>query len=67
MRNASRQSARIRGLAASGEKNITVWQLPGIENVKDLDTRPGHWVNYCAAIYYDVDPIAAPKEKIPSP
>jgi hypothetical protein len=41
--------------------------LPGIENVKDLDTRTGHWVNYCAAIYYDVDTIAAPQVKIPSP
>lgn len=54
------RDARIRELAASGEKDIVVWQLPGVENVKDLDARPVHWVNYCAAVYYGVDSIAAP-------
>ena len=54
------RDARIRELAASGEKDIVIWQLPGVENVKDLDARPIHWVNYCAAIYYGVDSIAAP-------
>ena len=54
------RDARIRELAASGEKDIVVGQLPGIENVKDLDARPAHWVNYCAAVYYGVDTIAAP-------
>jgi len=54
------RDARIRELAASGEKDIVVWQLPGIEGVKDLDARPVHWVNYCAAVYYGVDSIAAP-------
>jgi hypothetical protein len=58
---------RIRELAAAGEKNIVVWQLPGIAQVKDLDTRPSHWVNFCAAIYYDVDTIRAPEGQIPSP
>ncbi|MEW5939153.1 MAG: DUF6056 family protein [Chloroflexota bacterium] len=59
------RDARIRDLAASGEKEIVVWQLPGIENVKDLDTRKGHWINYCAAIYYGVDTIAAPQGQTP--
>jgi hypothetical protein len=61
------RDARIRELAAAGERDIVVWQLPGIANVKDLDTRASHWINYCAAIYYDVDKISAPQEKIPSP
>jgi hypothetical protein len=61
------RDARIRELAAAGEKNIVVWQLPGIAQVKDLDTRPSHWVNFCAAIYYDVDSISAPQGQIPSP
>jgi hypothetical protein len=59
------RDAKIRDLAASGEKEIVVWQLPGIANVKDLDTRKGHWVNYCAAIYYGVETIAAPQGQIP--
>ena len=61
------RDARIRELAAAGEKNIVVWQLPGIAQVKDLDTRPSHWVNFCAAIYYDVDTIRAPEGQIPGP
>jgi hypothetical protein len=61
------RDARIRELAAAGEKNIVIWQLPGIAQVKDLDTRPSHWINYCAAIYYGVDSISAPQGQIPSP
>lgn len=61
------RDAHIRELAASGERDIVVWQLPGIAQVKDLDTRPTHWVNYCAAIYYDVNSISAPQGQIPSP
>ena len=61
------RDARIRDLAATGERDIVVWQLSGIAQVKDLDTKPSHWINYCAAIYYDVDTIAAPQGQIPSP
>jgi hypothetical protein len=61
------RDARIRELAAAGERDIVVWQLPGIAQVKDLDTRPSHWVNFCAAIYYDVNSISAPQGQIPSP
>ncbi len=56
------RDARIRELAASGEKDIVTWELSGIANVNDLDARPGHWINYCAAIYYDVDTISASQE-----
>lgn len=61
------RDAHIRELAASGEKEIVVWDLPGIAGVNDLDARPGHWINYCAAIYYGVDSIAAPQVPIPKP
>ena len=61
------RDARIRELADAGEKNVVVWQLPGIAQVKDLDTRPSHWINYCAAIYYGVDTLSAPQGQIPSP
>ncbi len=56
------RDTRIRELAISGEKEIIVWELPGIAGVNDLDARPGHWINYCAAIYYDVDTISASQE-----
>ncbi len=61
------RDARIRELAAAGERDIVVWQLSGIAQVKDLDTRPNHWMNYCAAIYYEVDTVSAPAVEIPNP
>lgn len=56
------RDASIRELAASGETNIVTWGLPGIANVNDLGPRPGHWMNYCAAIVYGVDTISASQE-----
>jgi hypothetical protein len=56
------RDASIREQAASGETNIVTWGLPGIANVNDLGPRPGHWINYCAAIVYDVDSISASQE-----
>jgi hypothetical protein len=61
------RDARIRELAAAGERNIVVWQLSGIAQVKDLDSKPSHWMNFCAAIYYGVDTVSAPAGEIPSP
>lgn len=61
------RDAKIRELAAAGEREIVVWQLSGIAQVKDLDTRPSHWINFCAAIYYGVDTISAPQGQVPSP
>jgi hypothetical protein len=61
-----KRDARIRELAAAGEENIVVWGLPGMPGVNELGARPGHWINYCAAIYYGVDSISASQE-IPSP
>jgi hypothetical protein len=60
------RDASIRELAASGETNIVTWGLPGIANVNDLGPRPGHWINYCAAIVYGVDTISASQES-PNP
>ena len=54
------RDAHIRELAASGETDIVVQELRGIEGVKDLDPSPKHWVNFCAALYYGVDTISAP-------
>jgi len=56
------RDASIRAQAAAGEKNIVTWRLPGIANVNDLGPRPGHWINYCAAIVYGVDSISASQE-----
>lgn len=56
------RDARIRELAASGEENIVTWELPGIANINELGARRGHWINYCAAIYYGVDTISASQE-----
>lgn len=60
------RDARIRELAASGERDLVVWGLPGVADVNDLGPRPDHWINYCAAIYYGVDTISASQEN-PSP
>ncbi|MBV6395875.1 MAG: hypothetical protein HFACDABA_01462 [Anaerolineales bacterium] len=56
------RDASIRAQAAAGEKNIVTWRLPDIANVNDLGPRPGHWINYCAAIVYGVDSISASQE-----
>jgi hypothetical protein len=56
------RDASIREQAASGEMNIVTWELPGVANVNDLGPRPGHWINYCAAIVYGVDTISASQE-----
>ena len=60
------RDAHIRELAAAGEKDIIVWELSDVAGEKELDAHPGHWINYCAAIYYGVDTISASQE-IPTP
>ncbi|HEX2696326.1 MAG TPA: hypothetical protein VHM28_01370 [Anaerolineales bacterium] len=52
---------QILALKASGERDIVVPQLPGIEHVKELDTSPEFWVNRCAADFYGVHSISAPQ------
>jgi hypothetical protein len=53
------RDAQIKALVAEGKKRIVVEQLPGVEGVKELDTRARHWVNRCAAEYYGVNSIRA--------
>jgi Family of unknown function (DUF6056) len=45
---------------AQGKQDIVVPQLPGIAQIKELDTRPNFWVNRCAANFYGVNSISAP-------
>jgi len=46
---------------AQGQQDIIVPQLPGIAQVKELDTSPTYWVNVCAATFYGVHSISAPQ------
>ncbi|HEX8991721.1 MAG TPA: DUF6056 family protein [Anaerolineales bacterium] len=51
---------------AQGQQDIVIPQLPGFEHVKELDPRPGMWVNHCAAEFYGVRSISAPQmENLP--
>jgi hypothetical protein len=44
---------------AQGNQDLVVRQLPAIEYVKEIDTRPRFWVNRCAATFYGVNSIRA--------
>ncbi len=46
---------------SKGVQEIVVGQLPGFEQVKELDTNPRFWVNRCAATFYGVRSISAPQ------
>lgn len=61
------RDASIRALAASGERDLIIWSLPGMAGVNDLNAHPRHWINYCAAIYYGVDTISASQVQTPGP
>jgi len=50
----------ILGLKAQGQQDLVVPQLPGISQIKELDTNPDFWVNRCAAAFYGVKSISAP-------
>jgi hypothetical protein len=54
------RDAMIRAGAAAGQRDLVVPGLSGVGYVKELDIRPGQWVNRCAAQYYGVDSISAP-------
>jgi len=53
------RDAYIRRHAANGEKDIIVPGYSGVYGVKELDDDPNHWVNSCAASYYNVHSIRA--------
>jgi uncharacterized protein DUF6056 len=54
------RQAQILAQKDEGQQDIIVPQLPGIEHVKELDTRSKYWVNRCAAEFYGVHSISAP-------
>ncbi len=57
------RQAMIYQQKAAGNEAIVVPQLPGFEHVKELDPRPGVWVNRCAAGFYGVKSISAPEQE----
>ncbi len=54
---------QINDLIAQGETDLLIVQLDGVEGVKELEGTEKHWVNRCAAKYYQVNSIrtAPPK------
>ncbi len=53
------RQATIFLLREQGQTELTVPQLSGVDGVKEMDVRPSHWVNRCAAQYYGVNSIRA--------
>ncbi len=53
------REANIYKLRAQGQMDLTIIQLDGVYGVKELDTFASHWVNLCAANYYEVKSIRA--------
>lgn len=54
-----RRDAHIYDLRELGQTDLIVPQFGGIYDVKELDNLPTHWVNRCAADYYEVNSISA--------
>lgn len=54
-----RRDAHIYKLREFGQMDLTVPQFDGMDGVKELDTYQTHWVNRCAAKYYQVNSIRA--------
>ena len=53
------RDAQIRELKSQGQRDITVQALNSWAAITELQANPDHWVNHCAADYYDVDRITA--------
>jgi len=51
------RNAYILRHAAQGEKDLVVPGFSGVYQIKELDSNSQHWVNVCAAWYYDVNSI----------
>jgi hypothetical protein len=61
-KRAARWDARetqINALITQGETDLIIVQLDGVNGVKELDVNADHWVNRCAAEYYEVNSIRA--------
>jgi hypothetical protein len=55
------RQAQVYRQKAKGVQDVVIRQLPGFEDVKELDVRPRFWVNRCAAAFYGVQSISAPQ------
>ena len=53
------RDAYIRAEAARGVQDIIVTEFDSLHGIKELDEKPNHWVNRCAAEYYGVETITA--------
>jgi hypothetical protein len=53
------REAQIYKLRAEGQTDLIVFQFDGVEGVKEMDVNANHWVNRCAAKYYQVKSIRA--------
>jgi hypothetical protein len=60
-----KREALILSLRAQGQTDLIVPQLNGVAGVKELDTYATHWINVCAAEYYNVNTIQAIPKKSP--
>ena len=54
-----RRDAHIYKLREQGQTDLTVPQFDGVQGVKELDSSETHWVNRCAAKYYQINSIRA--------
>lgn len=45
--------------ASMGEKDLVIPGFSGVYQVKEIDNDPNHWVNKCAARFYNVETIRA--------
>ncbi len=57
------RETQIKILIAQGETDLTIVQFDGVDGVKELDLFASHWVNVCAAKFYEVNSIRAIPEK----
>jgi hypothetical protein len=53
------RETQINTLIAQGETDLTIVQFDGVDGVKELDSFASHWVNVCAAKFYEVNSIRA--------
>jgi hypothetical protein len=57
------REALIYNLREQGQTDLMVYQFDGVEGVKEMDVNANHWVNRCAAKYYEINSIRAVPEK----
>jgi len=53
------RDAQIRAAAAAGQRDPRVAQAEVVSGLEDIGPDPGHWVNRCAAGYYQLNSITA--------